>query len=471
MGNAQNAPQFRVLNLPPLPVNFAGAAPAVAAPAPAQAANPVVPANDHTGHPLLVFGDYDSGKSWLVKTLLKELGIVANIATGNGPANITRECQMYRAVVNGEACGFVDTEGLGRAGGATGGAVEPGVVAYHPFPLMLSVLLRVLGVIVLVTSGAASETDEMLLQLATAIVGCERKVFVVHNFANEDASPGRLTELIAMLTRPVPGKRVHIVSNATQELVSMVHGRQVRHLIYVNDREGKNGQHNVGVRKLLLQSMRHTTPLVDLENALIEINAAYVRFQFLNHYNFEFTTALGRITVEFRRLDEEELAPVEYQAAYVAQGAHRHRQDDPNLFERLTAIHGLMPADPSLTVGVLSVAGSGLDASRTRVRPLAAAQQGHVFDASVHFVEVQLHGFPVGQADGGPHSNINVWLPRPMEGAACIGQVLREGRILVYLRLRQPGLTPLPPPNHPQPNLEPLPLPQPQPDLQPLPQP
>lgn len=433
MGNTQPPRLKEVLQLPELSEDLFGlASPVIPRPLP-----PPSSVSPDAGRPLLMFGDFKTGKSWFIKHLLKQLGIIVDVPTGEGDNNITHACKLYEAEVEGEVWGFVDTEGLGRQYRA-----PPPDRAYHAFPLVLSVILRIPGNIVLVTRGAISDTDAVLLQLATGLVSRERKVFVVHNFQHQ--SVDKIDDVVTLLTRPAPEDGLLISGTNGNNLVSYVHGHQIRHLIYLKESDSRNIPHNTSVRELLLQSTRYTTPRIDLRNTLeINVHSEYMQFQYCNVFEYEFATEIGFVKVQFRRLLDDELCPARYAAEWQALAAERRAQDDPELFTRLAAIRERMPEQPDTMVGVLGISGCKLDLYRTRVCPRSAYQLVNVMDPFRNFVFIDLFGFPRAR-NNQPRAKIQAWIPRPMEGGEPIGQVVREGELLVFIRLSYPGLTALP---------------------------
>ena len=257
-----------------------------------------IPEFEHT-KPLILFGDFNTGKTWLIKRLLSRLRVYNDDISCGGNIH-TMQVKVYR---NSQPLGrrshdsntisLIDTEGFNKP-------QQHGEADRVPEwdPLVCSVLSSFPGVVIYITN-SFNVSSENMLRVVTTLVDKSYKIVVIHNRSMDSIIRKKEVMDDLMLNR-----NPKIIQDGAGGLRSDMNGHIIEHLFMFQHRDMPSMTHNEAVEEKILR-MVEDRPAVPL---LHSINLAKSKLDSYknNHFEFTFATSIKEIIIQLRYMTDLE---------------------------------------------------------------------------------------------------------------------------------------------------------------------
>jgi len=259
--------------------------------------------------PLIIFGKYNTGKSWFLTLLCKELGLNYS-RIEYGLTVHTKQLQFhFGSITNNNGTntyGFFDTEGFHQTG--------PEIDSVRMEISLWAAISSIPGIIIYFVNNFERRDELVLLQLTQMIPLSQKDtyIFVIHNYSN--ASFNSLNSIKTQLSRNRSNIPISAIGGSSH-LLSKVNGHSIRHLFLVQHNTSTNVSHNESVVKEIIKSLIlvNAKILEDIE-PIIQQKSNLMRLGFYNFYlNYSLVgiSHPSEVSIYYRVLDNEEIRNID----------------------------------------------------------------------------------------------------------------------------------------------------------------
>ena len=262
--------------------------------------SPFAGGNYGTAKPLIIFGDFNTGKTWFVKRLLQRMNIKNDTIASGGNIH-TRRVKVYQGqeTINANSSGeenhhyaLCDTEGFNKP---LQNNEDWRVPEWDP--IVCSIITKIPGLLIYMTN-SYNVASENMLKIVTALVPVNVKIVVIHNRYMDTAI--KKESIIQDLLK---NKNPEILRD-NDGPYSFINNHTIRHLFLFQHRDIGSVSNNEQIEKKILLWLKDCRE-IQLHDCLLAARDCLELYTGGLH-DFTFNTEIGTIEVNFRILDNQE---------------------------------------------------------------------------------------------------------------------------------------------------------------------